>query len=551
MESKHLDHHYSYIEPRARCPPLQLDSSVFAYNVKEEDDHPDSALSTPSSISTISPITPVATRRSSCSSEPSDTNDDREVGSASRARSTSTGSAKDREKKKRSRVTPEQLIHLEKFFAHDRSPTAARRREISELLGMQERQTQIWFQNRRAKAKLLDGRQKGRSGSTEAPPSTPPDLSTGYEVDLHNLIHEDEPVTIIICSDLSVGTWRRISTPRGGRDLIAYMCEAKRCLTWFIRSGGYGFKMEIPFDTILETHFAHAAPGSGLATFVLSKPPHFYMENTSSPLPDGSVHVYWKRCADWTEGQQATAVLRHDLIGSAVQLSHLMRSLGAYTSGHGSDIVLHSPTYRGDPSSPAMDIPQPPLVSLNSPTSHYADDPISASLEEQERRRRQSYSGPITLSYPHPIAHYPTVDSRSLDQPSPGTYASHDATAHQTQSAPVFDPSTYREYPKSAGLPQSNFGNPIARSYQGQQFPQFYGATGAASGTRRHSTASISHYYNNRIPTSVLTTPYHPTSSNYGPEASGSSSATTVPSGLPAVMYESEEDIHRVPRSSA
>jgi len=59
-----------------------------------------------------------------------------------------SGSKAEKEKRKRSRVTPEQLIHLERYFATDRSPTAARRREISELLGMQERQTQIWFQNR-------------------------------------------------------------------------------------------------------------------------------------------------------------------------------------------------------------------------------------------------------------------------------------------------------------------------------------------------------------------------------------------------------------------
>lgn len=58
------------------------------------------------------------------------------------------GPSDSKEKRKRSRVTPEQLAHLERFFATDRSPTAAKRREISELLGMQERQTQIWFQNR-------------------------------------------------------------------------------------------------------------------------------------------------------------------------------------------------------------------------------------------------------------------------------------------------------------------------------------------------------------------------------------------------------------------
>jgi hypothetical protein len=55
---------------------------------------------------------------------------------------------KAKEKKKRSRVTPAQLAQLEQFFATDRSPTASRRKEISQELGMPERQTQIWFQNR-------------------------------------------------------------------------------------------------------------------------------------------------------------------------------------------------------------------------------------------------------------------------------------------------------------------------------------------------------------------------------------------------------------------
>lgn len=44
---------------------------------------------------------------------------------------------------------------------------------------------------RRAKAKLLDGR-KGHEESAETPPDTPPELTPGYEVELHNLIHEDD-----------------------------------------------------------------------------------------------------------------------------------------------------------------------------------------------------------------------------------------------------------------------------------------------------------------------------------------------------------------------
>lgn len=65
-------------------------------------------------------------------------------------------------KRKRSRVTPVQLAHLERVFAKDRSPTAAKRKELAEVLGMNERQTQVWFQNRRAKAKLLE--QRARAG---------------------------------------------------------------------------------------------------------------------------------------------------------------------------------------------------------------------------------------------------------------------------------------------------------------------------------------------------------------------------------------------------
>jgi hypothetical protein len=45
---------------------------------------------------------------------------------------------------------------------------------------------------RRAKAKLQNGKYKSRDSSAESPPDSPPELSTGYETDLHNLIHEDE-----------------------------------------------------------------------------------------------------------------------------------------------------------------------------------------------------------------------------------------------------------------------------------------------------------------------------------------------------------------------
>ncbi|KAF9067212.1 hypothetical protein BDP27DRAFT_929857 [Rhodocollybia butyracea] len=302
-----------------------------------------------SAITTDSPVTPLV-------SPSSDTNDDGNLS----AGSDSNPSGRSREKRKRSRVTPEQLIHLERFFAVDRSPTAARRREISDLLGMQERQTQIWFQNRRAKAKMLDGKARDRA-------STDLDMSVSCDVDLHNIIHEDDAVTFIPCTALSVGTWRRIASAVSKHDLVAYVCESKQALAWFILSGGNGFKMEIPFNRIIGTEFTHTSSGVAHVVFNLSEPPIFYLEYPTVPRPDGSMKLSWRQCSDWTEGNQATQVLRHDLLGSAPQLSHLVHQLKL--SRADGNIPLISTSYKGELIS-SLEIPAPPLAGLLGPSSH-------------------------------------------------------------------------------------------------------------------------------------------------------------------------------------
>lgn len=132
-----------YSPPAAKDPPehrpsLHLDASKF--NI---DPHTDDAPSTPS--------TPPHTRpRAHTQSDPVPPPQVRSRAAtiANPPKSAPPGGPPEREKRKRSRVTPEQLAHLERIFAVDKSPTAAKRKEISEMLGMQERQTQIWFQNR-------------------------------------------------------------------------------------------------------------------------------------------------------------------------------------------------------------------------------------------------------------------------------------------------------------------------------------------------------------------------------------------------------------------
>jgi len=548
---------YPIYHHRARRTSLHLDPSSFERKPLTVF-QTDSCSSSPGSSANVSPIAPSVLRDDSVPLTPDGDFDAIREPASGPQRTTSGGKNKsdresDKDKRKRSRVTPEQLVHLERFFSIDRSPTAIRRKEISELLGMQERQTQIWFQNRRAKAKMQDGK-KGRDDSAETPPDTPPELTPGYEVELHNLIHEDEPVNMILCTDLSIGTWRRIATTVGKHDLVAYVSDSKRCLIWFIHSAGYGFKMEIPFNTILDTQFTNAAPGSGLASFILSQPPIFYLENLCTPRPDGSGGRIWKRCADWTEGMQATKVLRHDLIGSAVQLAHLLRNLS--TSTNDSDVCLHTPQYvsSGRSSPTPVAIPQPPMAGLSGPGYHREETLDPPQSDYLVRGRKRSYSGPASLYHPHEESDLPTVDisaaasvprgPASATFPSSSYHRPMDRSHSNSYHSPMFS-----DYPNS----QSHHQTPVEYDsvhLENNHVPRMYSRSFYneeaqivvpyhLEGLRRDSSGSISMTDLDTPSPPILTTPFHPP-----PEMLQHPKPSEVITSLPGVSYESDEDIH-------
>ncbi|KAJ6607354.1 hypothetical protein B0H10DRAFT_1956267 [Mycena sp. CBHHK59/15] len=420
-------------------------------------------MASPTSASTA--LSPLTARPSSAGSGTTD--EEEEKDSASNVKS-------DPEKPKRSRVTPEQLVHLERFFSVERSPTASRRREISELLGMQERQTQIWFQNRntgrRAKAKLQSSKiKKAKDSCKSLDVYTPPSLSINFESELNSLIHEDEPVTFIPCSNLSIGCWQRIATDTSQRDLVAYTCDAKRCLTWFIHSGGFGFKMEIPFDTIIDTEFTTSPGSTGLASFILSRAPVFYLENAS----DDSSPRRWKRCNDWTEGHQASQVLRHDLTGSAVPLVHLLQGLQANTEVSPSP----SPHYRTEPPSP-MEIPPPPLSVIQQPEQHYSEDcgPLLPPY------RRRSYTATSGLS--HIVVSGLSQYSRDLPHTAPAVSYSHTSylppPLYSTNPEPILVPDEhsledYGALPVSHDMtPRPYSAQPVPRRFYEKPSPFFF-----------------------------------------------------------------------------
>lgn len=139
------------LRSRSKLPHLSLDSSS-KYSIAEDITlvTEDTASSPSASMSPTTPgDVPLSALTDPQPDSPTKDDDRMEATAEPRSATSKSKAGEPREKRKRSRVTPEQLTHLERFFAADRSPTAARRKEISELLGMQERQTQIWFQNRR------------------------------------------------------------------------------------------------------------------------------------------------------------------------------------------------------------------------------------------------------------------------------------------------------------------------------------------------------------------------------------------------------------------
>lgn len=374
-------------------------------------------------------------------------------------------------------------------------------------------------------------------------------------------------MTIIPCTDLAIGTWRRIATTVGKHDLVAYVCDVKRCITWFIHSAGFGFKMEIPFDTIVDTEFQNASPGMGLAKFRLSQPPIFYLENPGAP---GAPTRVWKRCSDWTEDHQATHVLKHDLIGSAVQLAHVLRNLRASTTG--SDIPLHQPAYRSAPPTSPMELPAPPMAGLTDPSYSYLDEPLKSTPSERHESRRLSYHGP-GLSQPSsaystdselpPPPHsapaasfsqssYSAVSDRGTPASSNFGYAeySQDAVHHQSQTRPE-----YSTVPINHSLaPRPFSAQPVPRTFYSEapRVAQVH----QHDGLRRSHSSGAQHYedsYGGDTPSPpILSTPYHPPTHlishmpNVHAGHLSSDGSGLVASGLSGMLYESDEDLRRL-----
>lgn len=125
----------------------------------------------------------------------------------------------------------------------------------------------------------------------------------------------------IPCTTLTIGEWNRVNR-QDQQDLIAWVCEEKRCFTWFINSQGYSFKMQVSFDDVKEARSSNAGPEEALLTLELVRPPTFFMKQNFQ-RQEGVPPPCWRLCDDWTENKAATRCLCHVLRGSVLPLAYV------------------------------------------------------------------------------------------------------------------------------------------------------------------------------------------------------------------------------------
>jgi Homeodomain len=412
---------------------------------------------------------------------------------------------------KRQRATQDQLITLEVEFEKNPTPTAVVRERIAQDINMTERSVQIWFQNRRAKIKNLVKKSiENGEDSNDIPDSMRRYLAmqameTGKSLGRDfmmprfgagnlNLSAFESPSNKVViqhftCRSLSVGSWRRIG--QSAMDLVIFYSPEKETVTYYINNDSAGYKIEYSFDFISNITLnngdpasgAEGASQSGAIVVELNRPPRFFMDSSGS---GGFYEV-----GDFTEDQQATKCLRHELGGQAKVLSGQLAKLVALESFYN--------RHRKDPFSFAhpvkpvsmlagpMHPPSPPVHRPASQPNHFLDDTQLTLMHEpvgmagglhpsRGHKRQRSRSVPVAIDWSmmrnpmtsflsppdmHPISPY--IPSPDILAPVPiyNTLGANSSPMPLSINTSTF-PTDFSQFPMSATTAPSpsDFGTP-------------------------------------------------------------------------------------------
>ncbi|RKF57571.1 putative homeobox domain-containing protein [Golovinomyces cichoracearum] len=246
---------------------------------------------------------------------------------------------------KRQRATQDQLVTLEMEFNKNPTPNATVRERIAEDINMTERSVQIWFQNRRAKIKLLAKKSIETGEDCDSIPDSMRNYLAMHPIDSGKSVggtfydrglvpygnnalmtgNDQGPQGKVVihhlsCRSLSIGSWRRVG--QNAMDLIIFYSPDKRTMTYYINNDQAGYKIEYPFSYIKNVYLENGdleMGKSGGLVVELTRSPIFFMDSS------GSGGFF--QCGDFTEDQQASQVMVHHLGGHPKVLSGQLAKL--------------------------------------------------------------------------------------------------------------------------------------------------------------------------------------------------------------------------------
>lgn len=122
-------------------------------------------------------------------------------------------------------------------------------------------------------------------------------------------------VTLCGTTMLAIGTWHRFANINRNEQLVCAYRPQERVFVWQITDAGLQFEIHVSLDIIHAIHFMEGQEGLATVLFELVTPPSFFYLSIAQP------------CGDFTEGNQATVILRHLIQGAAHQLKQDLLAL--------------------------------------------------------------------------------------------------------------------------------------------------------------------------------------------------------------------------------
>lgn len=340
-------------------------------------------------------------------------------------------------KPKRMRARGEALDILKREFEVNPSPTSQRRKKLSEMTGLPEKNVRIWFQNRRAKLRKDDraGHREGTDNGGENGFYSHDSMENFTFFDRIPLNINNNYYFIDICS-ITVGSWNRMKSGALTRanlptvkdlsnlspisineimsnatDLMVLISKKNFEINYFFSAMANNtkilFRIFFPINSVvncslsLETsHIIEPSPSNdhhdadeeeeafgdeksnddeeklGELKLTVSRPPNFAVYFLETP--DEATNNQWSICEDFSEGRQV-----NDAFIGGSNLPHALKGLQNSLRFMNSLILDYNSTNQIIPPPAPLNPPQAPLIMEPQPLAvHRSEEPFFDHYEE-------------------------------------------------------------------------------------------------------------------------------------------------------------------------